>query len=162
MLTADTYNRALEATDNKAVVLSQSSLELLAGLVDPDAEESTFALADKHGGRNRYGGLLCEAFGDRLVMPIQEGAACSRYRLGSLEVTFEVRAERHFPVALASMVAKYTRELAMEAFNDFWATACPGIRPTRGYPVDACRFRDEVGDRLKELRISPDAFWRRR
>ena len=162
VLTAASYNQAVLDTDNKAIVLSRCSLSLLAELVDPDATHATHVLADKHGGRNRYDELLCEAFGDRLVMRRQESAASSRYRLGSMEVLFEARAERHFPVALASMVAKYIREVAMEAFNAFWATACPGIRPTRGYPVDARRFRDDVAGRLAELGIPMDVFWRRR
>ncbi len=162
LLTAETYNRAVAETDNKAIVLSQSSLGLLARLVDPDDCRPTFVQVDKHGGRNRYDELLCEAFDDRLVMRQQEGAACSRYRLGTMEVVFEPRSERHFPVALASMVAKYIRELAMDAFNAFWLEACPGIRPTRGYPVDARRFRDDVGRRLDELGIAEDVFWRQR
>ena len=162
VLTAAAYNRAVTETDNKAIVLSQSSLGLLARLVDPDDSRPTFVQGDKHGGRNRYDELLCEAFGDRLVMRQQEGAACSRYRLGSMEVVFEPRSERHFPVALASMLAKYIRELAMDAFNGFWLEACPGIRPTRGYPVDARRFRDEVGRRLDELGIPEEVFWRQR
>jgi hypothetical protein len=79
-----------------------------------------------------------------------------------MEVVFEPRSERHFPVALASMLAKYIRELAMDAFNAFWLEACPGIRPTRGYPVDAQRFRDDVGRRLDELGIAEEVFWRQR
>jgi len=162
VLTAAAYNRALARCDNKAIVLSQSSLGLLAELVDPDDQDSTFVLADKHGGRNRYDELLCEAFDDRLVMRRQESAECSRYRLGTMEVLFEPRAERHFPVALASMLAKYIRELSMDAFNSFWLAACPGLRPTRGYPVDARRFRDEVGGRLDDLGVLEDTFWRQR
>jgi hypothetical protein len=162
VLTAAAYNRAVAETDNKAIVLSQSSLGLLATLVNPDDRRPTFVQVDKHGGRNRYDELLCEAFDDRLVMRQQEGAACSRYQLGTMEVVFEPRSERHFPVALASMLAKYIRELAMDAFNAFWLEACPGIRPTRGYPVDARRFRDDVGRRLDELGIAEEVFWRQR
>ena len=161
-MTAAIYNQALARHDNKATVLSRTSLGLLAELVDPDDEDSTYVLADKHGGRNRYDELLCEAFDDRLVMRRQETSECSRYRLGTMEVLFEPRAERHFPVALASMLAKYIRELSMEAFNSFWLAACPGLRPTRGYPVDARRFRDEVGGRLEELGVLEDMFWRQR
>ena len=162
VLTAAAYNRALDDCDNKAIVLSRSSLALLAELVDPDQQDPTYVLADKHGGRNRYDELLCEAFDDRLVMRRQEHSECSRYRLGTMDVLFEPRAERHFPVALASMLAKYIREVLMEAFNRFWVAACPGLRPTRGYPVDARRFRDEVGGRLDELGILEQTFWRQR
>ena len=105
---------------------------------------------------------LSEAFGDQLVLRREEGGERSSYRLGSMEVCFQVKGERHFPVALASMVAKYTRELAMEAFNAYWSDVCPGVRSTRGYPVDARRFRDDVRKRLDDLEIAEDVFWRRK
>ena len=130
--------------------------------MDPHAEQSTFVVCDKHGGRNRYDGLLSEAFGDQLVLRREEGAERSSYRLGSMDVCFQVKGERHFPVALASMVAKYTREVAMEAFNGYWADVCPGVKPTRGYPVDARRFRDDVGGRLDEFGIEESVFWRQK
>jgi len=162
ILTADTYNAALEVAQNKALLLSRNSLGLLAEVVDPDAGEPTYVVSDKHGGRNRYDELLSEAFGDQLVLRREEGGERSSYRLGSMEVCFQVKGERHFPVALASMVAKYTREVAMEAFNTYWSNVCPGVKPTRGYPVDARRFRDEVGTRLEELEIAESVFWRRK
>ena len=60
------------------------------------------------------------------------------------------------------MVAKYTREDAMEAFNAYWSDVCPGVKPTRGYPVDARRFRDDVGTRLDDLEIAEAVFWRQK
>ena len=162
ILTAATYNTALEVDQNKALLLSRNSLRLLAALVEPDAGHSTLVICDKHGGRNRYDGLLSEAFGDQLVLCREEGADRSSYRLGSMDVWFQVKGERHFPVALASMVAKYTREVAMEAFNAYWAHECPGVKPTRGYPVDARRFRDDLGERLEELGIAESVFWRKK
>lgn len=162
VLTAATYNAALEVTQNKALLLSRNSLGLLAELVDPDGDHPTLVLSDKHGGRNRYDGLLSEAFGDRLVMRREEGADSSSYRLGSMDVRFQPKGERHFPVALASMVAKYTREIAMAAFNAYWNTICPEVRSTRGYPVDAKRFRNDIGDRLEELGIDESVFWRQK
>ena len=162
ILSAEKFNQQLAETNNKAVVLSQRSLALLATLVDPDGSSKTHVLSDKHGGRNRYDEFLSEAFDHRLVMRRQESAACSQYRVGSVEILFQPKAERYFPVALASMVAKYIREVAMEGFNTFWATACPGIKPTRGYPVDARRFRDEMGGQLEPLGIPMDTLWRQR
>jgi hypothetical protein len=162
ILTAATYNTALDVDQNKALLLSRNSLGLLAELVDPHGGQSTFVICDKHGGRNRYDGLLSEAFGDQLVLRREEGAERSSYRLGSMDVSFQVKAERHFPVAVASMVAKYTREVGMEAFNGYWRDVCPGVKPTRGYPVDARRFRDDVGGRLDEFGIEESVFWRRK
>jgi len=162
LLSAEVFNQGLAETNNKAVVLSQRSLALLASLVDPEGNGRTYVLSDKHGGRNRYDEFLSEAFGHRLVMRQQESAVCSQYRVGTVEVLFQPKAERHFPVALASMVAKYIREVAMMCFNTFWTTACPGIKPTRGYPVDARRFRAEMESELDALGIPMDTFWRQR
>ena len=60
------------------------------------------------------------------------------------------------------MVAKYIREVAMMCFNTFWTKVCPGIKPTRGYPVDARRFRAEMEAELDVLGIPMDTFWRQR
>lgn len=162
ILSAAVFNQRLCADDNKSTVLSRASLALLASIVDPAAGDPTLAIADKHGGRNRYDWLLSEAFGDRLVLRRHESAELSCYRIGSLDVHFQARGEQHFPVALASMVAKYIRELGMAAFNSYWLRQSPGIKPTRGYPVDARRFRDDLAGRLGDLAISPDVFWRNR
>ena len=66
------------------------------------------------------------------------------------------------PTALASMVAKYHRELAMRAFNAFWQKHVPDLRPTAGYPVDAKRFQAEIAPRQRQLGIAEADLWRRR
>jgi len=48
------------------------------------------------------------------------------------------------PTALASMVAKYVRELSMDQLNGYFAERVPGLRPTAGYGLDAWRFLDDV------------------
>ena len=65
------------------------------------------------------------------------------------------------PVALASMTAKYVRELAMAAFNAHWTTLAPELRPTAGYPLDARRWRGDAAAALDRCGIPADAFWRR-
>ena len=162
ILSAARFNEQLAIDDNKSTTLSRISLSLLASLVDPGADDPTLVIADKHGGRNRYDGFLSEAFGDRLIFRQFETAALSCYRLGSLEVHFQAKAEEHFPVAMASMVAKYIREISMTAFNRYWCRQRPGLKPTRGYPVDARRFREDIADRLQQLAIPLDVFWRQR
>ena len=64
--------------------------------------------------------------------------------------------------ALASMTAKYLRELSMRAFNDFWCSRVPGLRPTAGYPADARRFKTEVAEVQRELGIDDHVLWRKR
>ena len=52
-----------------------------------------------------------------------------------VKICFRTKAESCLPAALASMASKYLRELAMQAFNDFWRRRVPGLRPTAGYPA---------------------------
>ena len=71
-------------------------------------------------------------------------------------------ARRFLPTALASMTAKYLRELSMRAFNEFWCAHVPDLRPTAGYPSDSRRFRQAIADKQRELRIDDHAIWRNR
>ena len=127
-----------------------------------DREDEVLVVADKHGGRNRYEPLLAEAFPDRTVVCLEEGAERSLYRMGNCEIRFQPRAEEHGPVALASMTAKYLRELAMHQFNRFWRERIPGLKPTQGYPLDARRFRAEIADLQRSLGIADVVLWRER
>jgi hypothetical protein len=112
---------------------------------------------DRQGGRRLYAGFLERALrGSARIDVLGETELRSVYELrdaggreGSegrvLRVSFEVDADdRHFPVALASMVAKYIRELEMARFNAWWRTICPELKPTAGYFKDARRWLDDV------------------
>ena len=56
-------------------------------------------------------------------------------------VTFASRGEdRAFPTALASCMAKYTRELMIHLLNRWFCARVPGLKPTAGYYVDGKRF----------------------
>ena len=57
------------------------------------------------------------------------------------------------------MFAKYLRELAMIAFNQFWQRHVPNLRPTAGYPVDAKRFRREIRTHQRQLHITDQMLW---
>ncbi|MEM7455515.1 MAG: hypothetical protein AAF456_14275, partial [Planctomycetota bacterium] len=70
--------------------------------------------------------------------------------------------ESSLPVALASMVSKYVREVFMMLWNDFWQLEVPGIRPTKGYPVDAKRFKMEIETAQNSLGIEDRTIWRNR
>ncbi len=61
------------------------------------------------------------------------------------------------PSALASMTSKYVRELAMQAFNEFWVSRVPGLQPTAGYPADAKRFHAQIRHVQQQLGIPDDA-----
>ena len=163
-----TFNEMCEQYGNKASALSQTTLQLVRSVLEklPD-DEPTYILCDKHGGRNKYGPLLNEIFPDTLAMVRSEGRRESVYQLGSgnrrREITFRAKADEGFlPSALASMVSKYLRELAMRAFNDYWGSQVENLKPTAGYPVDAKRFKKQIESTQKKLGIDDHVLWRTR
>ena len=159
------FNRLTSECGNKAEVLSQLTLALLARAL-PDDALPVFVLCDKHGGRNRYGSLLQRQFPDPLIEVHAESLPLSIYRWTDrgrrVEVRFQARGESWLPAALASMVSKYLRELAMLAFNDFWCGHVPALQRTAGYPGDARRFMDQIADARAVLSIDDDCLWRTR
>ncbi len=156
------FNALVRACDNKALALSRISLGLLRSVWNPDAEPPTLVICDKHGGRNRYDDLLAEVLDGQMIFSVGEGRERSVYRIGSTEIRFQMKAEANFPVALASLVCKYVRELSMHVFNQFWAEHVPGLKPTAGYPVDAARFRTDIAEAQQRLGITDDVLWRER
>ncbi len=73
----------------------------------------------------------------------------------------QAKADAQFlPVAVASMLAKYLREICMEQFNQFWKHQLPELEPTAGYPVDAARFWEEIAAKAEELGIEKRKIWR--
>lgn len=155
------FNRECHAAGSKGVVLSRTTLSLLERNWPADGVPG-LVICDKHGGRNQYGTLLSEAFGELFVPRLEESAGCSRYKIRGGEVRFQVRAEQYLPTAAASILSKYLREIAMEQFNLYWATRIPGIKPTKGYPEDARRFRKEIAAKQLELGIPETVLWRER
>ena len=154
------FNRLVRRYDNKSQATSRLAMNLLQSLWQQDGE-TALIVADKHGGRNRYDQLLSETFGQAPECLV-EGADESIYRLGNGELRFQPRAECHGPVALASMTAKYVREVAMHQFNRYWRSHLPDLKPTQGYPNDAWRFRLAIAAKQKSLRIADDLLWRER
>lgn len=165
-VTAERFNRQLLTWGKKSDVLSHATLQLLRSCLDPLPSEPTQVLCDKHGGRNRYGALLQHHFPEWRIVTEEETRPCSRYvgqregNDGAVEIRFQSQGEGFLPAALASMFAKYHRELAMAAFNQFWISHLPALRPTAGYPLDAKRFAAEVAPMREKLRIAVEQFWR--
>jgi ribonuclease HII len=159
-------NRLIEQFDSKGTALSEQTLNLVAELTAPLGDEPIIVQCDKHGGRNRYAGLLQHVFADQVVQVLREGRSDSLYRWGPktrpVELRFAAKGEAFLPAALASMASKYLRELAMIAFNAYWRRLVPGIRPTAGYPADARRFKKEILDQQRLLRIPDHVLWRMR
>lgn len=157
------FNDQTRAHDSKGRALSEISMNLLRHVwleCAGEGHDKVLILADKHGGRNRYHEFLPIVFGDRFIRCHNESTASSRYSVGNAEIRFETKSERHLPVALASMVCKYLRELSMKLFNRFWSDRQPGLKPTAGYPLDANRFRKDIAALQKQLGITDDDLWR--
>ncbi len=167
------FNALVNAADSKGTVLTECTLALIRdACTDPDhgrssdrpgdssAPGKTEVYSDKHGGRNRYDQAISAAFSDQFVFRLQESTEVSRYRMAEMDFCFRAKAEELLPVALASMVSKYLREILMIHLNQFWQQHVPGLRPTKGYPVDARRFRQDISAATDSLQISEDRLWR--
>jgi ribonuclease HII len=162
------FNALLDRHGTKGAVLADSMAELLRYHRDhlPGDDAVSFHV-DKHGGRNTYAAQLHHALEEGMVVATLETSARSSYRVVAarrdLRFTFQPRADQeHFCVALASMVAKYLRELLMGEFNRFWLEQVPGLKPTAGYPGDAPRFWEAIQPTLEKLGLTADAVWRRK
>lgn len=160
------FNELVERFGSKGLMLSTLTIGLVGQILPTLADEPVLVQCDKHGGRNKYGPLLQTEFPEYLVEICGEGRSQSVYRWGPehrrVETRFLAKGESFLPTALASMVSKYLRELAMMAFNAFWQQHVPDLRMTAGYPVDARRFRADIADCQAKLHISDQLLWRNR
>lgn len=164
---APRFNDLIDKWDSKGAVLGIAMTSLIESCMRTNADEPMRFIVDKHGGRNTYSALLQHAFPDGFVIGEEEGAARSVYRVEGLgrevRITFMPKADVNcFPVALASMVSKYVREMLMREFNRYWRTHVPDLAPTAGYPGDAQRFFDAIRPALLKLGITERAVWRSR
>tara|TARA_R110002111_G_scaffold256979_1_gene324503 strand:+ start:6922 stop:7884 length:963 start_codon:yes stop_codon:yes gene_type:complete len=154
------FNRLCREYGSKGVLLTRLCMQLLTRVWDRESTEPALIIGDKHGGRNRYDEYLGEILDGEMIFRVEESTAKSVYRIRNTEVRFQTKAEDHFPVAVASMVCKYTREVMMELFNQYWLQYVPDLKPTKGYPVDARRFKNEIATAQERLEISDQVLWR--
>jgi hypothetical protein len=163
---AHQFNDLIERHESKGTALSHQTLELAAEMIAPLPAEPISMICDKHGGRDRYAGLLSRHFPEWLVEVHGEGRSKSLYRFGPperrIQACFRTKAESCLPAALASMASKYLRELAMQAFNEFWRARVDGLLPTAGYPQDAKRFRADIAEAQRKCRVDDRVLWRNR
>lgn len=160
------FNCLLRHRGTKGGVLSDVTLQLLADLMTRLPDGPTHVCCDRHGGRRRYAVPLQKTFPDDLVRVRQERSDISSYDVRcqgrSARFDFIVRGEQFLATALASMTAKYLRELGMQALNDYWLARLPGLRRTSGYPLDALRFVREIGPLASREGIPSGLLWRMR
>lgn len=160
------FNAQCESLANKSNVLTCATLSLVRALADRCVDPVLTVGCDKHGGRNTYAAALQQYVVDGLVQTVCEGRSLSTYRYVAeprrWEFAFRVEGESRLPTALASMVSKYVRELSMHAFNSFWRSHLPDLRPTAGYAVDAGRFRASIAATAERLQLPASRWWRSR
>jgi len=160
------FNQAVKDCENKAEVLSLTTLTLTRRIFEQLPPGRSVVFCDKHGGRNYYAALLQHIFPDELVRVVLETAQLGVYHIRhadrQIEFRFQPKGERHLPTALASMTAKYLRELAMRPFNAFWQRHVPDLKPTAGYYNDGQRFYDQIQSARRRLKIAPRDVWRSR
>lgn len=161
------YNRLVEATDNKSTVLFDVTARLLAHLWQRLDGGLLRVCVDRQGGRTRYLHPLQRIFPGCRFKIVQESDAISAYRIAddrrTMEILFAAEAEdRYLPVALASMLAKYLRELCLIQFNAYWTARVPGLAPTAGYYVDGRRFYKQISPAVREMGLDTRLLYRSR
>ena len=163
----DRFNQMVSATRSKAALNFTFVAAHLQHLWESLGEHRPTVVVDRQSGRTRYRELLAMNFPETTITVFEESAARSAYRIDagnqSMRVSFEVEAEqRHMPVALASMIAKYTRELMMARFNGYFRVRLPEltVRPTAGYTADGRRWLEEVETHLPRLGVTREQLCR--
>jgi ribonuclease HII len=162
VIPAGQFNDLLAKTRNKSTAATGVTYELIARAWGLSARGPLSIFVDRQGGRVHYLTALQRVFPDASFKILEETEQTSRYHVsqGDREATihFSVGAEKlHFPVALASMLSKYLREVLMGRFNAFWSRHVPSLEPTAGYYVDGRRFFEQITPVMESLAI--DRHW---
>lgn len=172
-LDAREFNRLAARVSNKATInfmAAAGHVDRVRRLAAGRGIDAWIAL-DRQGGRTGYLDPLRTSFPDAALAVLEESEATARYRLrwpagGGLPahaatVSFELGGEeRNLPIALASMAAKFARELHMRRLNAFFARHVPGLAPTAGYVQDGRRFLEDVAPAAERLGISRESLVR--
>ena len=166
VIPAGLFNQWCDEAGNKATLLTEKTLGLIVPQIEGSKATQIEVFCDKHGGRAFYGSVLQHFFPDAELRIVEEGRLQSRYELKrgeqSIAWNFTAKGDTFEPVALASMVAKYSRERLMHVLNAYWATKVPGLAPTAGYPGDAARFLEQINDCIDRYQIDRSTLIRLR
>lgn len=158
-------NQMIAATHNKATVLFSTAAIHIDALLRQFGERGLVIFCDRQGGRGHYGSLLRTMFDEWSLEIVSEIESRSEYALRrgehAVRIIFTEKAEAQcLPVALASMLSKYLREVLMECFNAYWKTHLPDVVPTAGYYTDGQRFLRDIHEKRLELGIADEDFVR--
>ena len=151
VVTEGEFNELVGRIGNKAAFGLECIGAALRRIFSRSGGGEVLALVDRQGGRTRYGRFLWKALSPRRVAVIVESEERSAYRVEGADgavmtVHFTVEGEKGaLPVALASMAAKYLRELHMGLLNRYFSEKVgPELKPTAGYAKDARRFLADI------------------
>jgi ribonuclease HII len=152
------YNTLVDRVKNKSEVLFIAVTQLIQGLLEGCTDEVIHVQVDRQGGRAHYRENLLRSFPGMDLRIVQEGTEVSTYELRTggrrLRLSFEVGADdRYLPVALASMVSKYLRELLMKCMNEYFVALDGSLKPTAGYWKDGQRFIEDLQRHLPHVKI---------
>ncbi len=159
-LDAGRFNSEVRDSGSKATVNFRLAIELLESVLAAFPGEQSRVVVDRHGGRTHYADALRESLPGARIETIAETETLCRYvvevRGRRATVSFAAGGDgRFFPVALASMTAKYVRDLLMLRLNRFFQEHLPELQPTAGYYGDARRYLDQIRPVMRRLRIRP-------
>ena len=163
----DRFNQMVKATRSKASTNFTFVMGHLRSIWDRYGEQHPVVITDRQSARMRYRELLAMSFDNANIQIMEETDSCSAYRIESksrsMTVQFEVEADgNHMPVALASMISKFSRELMMARFQAWFTERAPDVKPTAGYGSDGKRFWTEIEPLLPELSIDGSQLKRAR
>ncbi|MEM7166126.1 MAG: hypothetical protein AAF581_11715 [Planctomycetota bacterium] len=164
------FNQHLNEQDSKGDVNAWAIGRFLRWLWRQRSRTDADVWVDRLGGRNRYGPFLYPLFPKAQFQIIEQGEESQSYEVENssgdrkLRVHFSKECEEiSFATALASMTAKYTRQLHLALFNRWWQEQHPSeLTPTAGYWQDAKRFLADIEPLRKSLQISDQILVRKR
>lgn len=162
-------NRLIQRLGNKA----RAEFEGIARIIGPlwEKHRQLAVVCDRQGGRTRYGRALAAQFPEAQIEIFAEEKEISTYELSIPEVqgcprlfiAFKEKGEsEHLPIALASMAAKYMRELTMHQFNAWFHTYDAEIKPTAGYYQDGKRWLSDTGELRRKIGVPDERLIRRK
>ena len=162
------FNQGISQLDNKAKVSFKAVGSLLKRVWRQFPAEQVDVMIDRQGGRTRYSRLLFNSISPKGIQIDEENQELSSYRLSrgrksapEFRVSFAKGSEeKNLCVALASMLAKYLRELHMLVFNQYWRGYEEKLKPTAGYVLDARRFLEDTVDLRSRLETDPELLIR--
>ena len=164
ILTARMLNKLFADGLNKSEVLLLQTGQHIRHIVDTYTDPQIRIVVDKQGGKTYYAPYLTDILDGRWVETIKESSNSSVYRIeDSIYIEFRPKADQNeFTVALASITAKFLREILMHEFNTYFTSKISKLKATAGYPLDAKRFYAEITEFLQKDRIETHEIWRER